>query len=170
MRKILVLLAIPFFGFSQIGTIAEKTKNMELRKGFYDFYWDNTNGKIYLVVDKLNMPFLYVNSLPAGLGSNDIGLDRGQLGDSRIVYFNRVGKKLFLTQPNLDYRAVTKDKREQKAVEQSFAQSILFNFNLLWKVIYLFFMQNVIQIPDPRSRPGIAKLSIEFERLGIIQC
>ena len=130
MRKILVLLAIPFFGFSQIGTIAEKTKNMELRKGFYDFYWDNTNGKIYLVVDKLNMPFLYVNSLPAGLGSNDIGLDRGQLGDSRIVYFNRVGKKLFLTQPNLDYRAVTNDKREQKAVEQSFAQSILFNFSI----------------------------------------
>lgn len=130
MRKILVLLIIPFFGFSQIGSIAEKTKNMELKKGFYDFYWDNTNGKIYLVVDKLNTPFLYVNSLPAGLGSNDIGLDRGQLGDSRIVYFNRVGKKLFLTQPNLDYRAVTNDKREQKAVEQSFAQSILFNFTI----------------------------------------
>jgi hypothetical protein len=130
MLKILVLLAIPFFGFSQIGTIAEKTKNMELKKGFYDFYWDNANGKIYLVVDKLNTPFLYVNSLPAGLGSNDIGLDRGQLGDSRIVYFNRVGKKIFLTQPNLDYRAVTNDKREQKAVEQSFAQSILFNFTI----------------------------------------
>jgi len=130
MRKIFVLLIIPFFGFSQIGSIAEKTKNMELRKGFYDFYWDNANGKIYLVVDKLNIPFLYVNSLPAGLGSNDIGLDRGQLGDTRIVYFNRVGKKLFLTQPNLDYRAVTKDKREQKAVEQSFAQSILFNFTI----------------------------------------
>ena len=130
MRKILVLLFIPFFGFSQAGTIAEKTKNMELRKGFYDFYWDNSNGKIYLVVDKLNTPFLYVNSLPAGLGSNDIGLDRGQLGDSRIVYFNRVGKKIFLTQPNLDYRAVTNDKREQKAVEQSFAQSILFNFTI----------------------------------------
>ena len=130
MRKILVLLFIPFFGFSQAGTIAEKTKNMELKKGFYDFYWDNSNGKIYLVVDKLNRPFLYVNSLPAGLGSNDIGLDRGQLGDSRIVYFNRVGKKIFLTQPNLDYRAVTNDKREQKAVEQSFAQSILFNFTI----------------------------------------
>jgi len=130
MRKILVLLVFPFFGFSQTGAIAEKTKNMELRKGFYDFYWDNANGKIYLVVDKLNTPFLYVNSLPAGLGSNDIGLDRGQLGDSRIVYFNRVGKKLFLTQPNLDFRAVTNDKREQKAVDQSFAQSILFNFNI----------------------------------------
>jgi len=130
MRIILMLLCFPFLLQAQNNSIAEKTKNMELRKGFYDFYWDNANGKIYLVVDKLNMPFLYVNSLPAGLGSNDIGLDRGQLGDSRIVYFNRVGKKLFLTQPNLDYRAVTNDKREQKAVEQSFAQSILFNFNI----------------------------------------
>ena len=130
MRIILMLLCFPFLLQAQNNSIAEKTKNMELRKGFYDFYWDNTNGKLYLVVDKLNMPFLYVNSLPAGLGSNDIGLDRGQLGDSRIVYFNRVGKKLFLTQPNLDYRAVTNDKREQKAVEQSFAQSILFNFNI----------------------------------------
>lgn len=131
MRKTLVLLLLlPIFAFSQNGTIAEKTKNMELKKGFYDFYWDNANGKIYLVVDKLNTPFLYVNSLPAGLGSNEIGLDRGQLGDSRIVYFNRVGKKLLLTQPNLDYRAVTNDLREQKAVDQSFAQSILFNFTI----------------------------------------
>jgi hypothetical protein len=130
MRQLLVLLAFPLLAFSQNGTIAEKTKNMELRKGFYDYYWDNANGKIYLVIDKLNTPFLYVNSLPAGLGSNDIGLDRGQLGDSRIVYFNRVGKKIFLTQPNLDYRAVTDDTREQRAVDQSFAQSILFNFTI----------------------------------------
>ena len=130
MRQLLVLLAFPLLAFSQNGTITEKTKNMELRKGFYDYYWDNANGKIYLVIDKLNTPFLYVNSLPAGLGSNDIGLDRGQLGDSRIVYFNRVGKKIFLTQPNLDYRAVTDDTREQRAVDQSFAQSILFNFTI----------------------------------------
>jgi hypothetical protein len=68
--------------------------------------------------------------LPAGLGSNDIGLDRGQIGDSRIVFFQRVGKKLLLTQPNTDYRAVTSDPREQKAVNESFAQSILFSFTI----------------------------------------
>ena len=88
MRKILVLLAFPFIAFSQTNSITEKTKHMEFRKGFFDYYWDKSNGKIYLVVDKLNTPFLYVNSLPAGLGSNDIGLDRGQLGDSRIVYLS----------------------------------------------------------------------------------
>ena len=130
MRIILMLLCFPFLLQAQNNSIAEKTKTMELRKGFYDFYWDNANGKIYLVVDKLNMPFLYVNSLPAGLGSNDIGLDRGQIGDSRIVFFQRVGKKLLLTQPNTDYRAVTSDPREQKAVNESFAQSILFSFNV----------------------------------------
>jgi hypothetical protein len=103
---------------------------MELHKGYFNYYWDAAQGKIFIAVDKLETPFLYVNSLPAGLGSNDIGLDRGQIGDSRIVYFQRVGKKLLLTQPNTDYRAVTSDPREQKAVNESFAQSILFSFTI----------------------------------------
>jgi hypothetical protein len=103
---------------------------MELRKGYFDYYWDNNNGKIYIVIDKLNTPFLYINSLPAGLGSNDIGLDRGQIGDTRIVYFNRVGKKVLLVQPNYDYRAISNDPREQKAVTESFAQSILASFTV----------------------------------------
>jgi len=110
--------------------MSEKTKNMEFRKGYFNYYWDASQGKIYLVIDKMNTSFLYVNTLPAGLGSNDIGLDRGQIGDTRIVYFNRVGKKVLLTQPNYDYRAVTNDPREQKAVSESFAQSILFSFNV----------------------------------------
>ena len=130
MRIILMLLCFPFFLQAQNNSIAEKTKTMELHKGYFNYYWDAAQGKIFLAVDKLENPFLYVNSLPAGLGSNDIGLDRGQIGDSRIVYFQRVGKKLLLTQPNTDYRAVTSDPREQKAVNESFAQSILFSFTI----------------------------------------
>ena len=130
MRIILMLLCFPFFLQAQTNSIAEKTKTMELHKGYFNYYWDAAQGKIFIAVDKLETPFLYVNSLPAGLGSNDIGLDRGQIGDSRIVYFQRVGKKLLLTQPNTDYRAVTNDPREQKAVNESFAQSILFSFTI----------------------------------------
>jgi hypothetical protein len=130
MRIILLLLCFPFFLQAQTNSIAEKTKTMELQKGYFNYYWDAAQGKIFIAVDKLETPFLYVNSLPAGLGSNDIGLDRGQIGDSRIVYFQRVGKKLLLTQPNTDYRAVTSDPREQKAVNESFAQSILFSFTI----------------------------------------
>ena len=130
MRIILILLCFPFLLQAQNNSMAEKTKTMELHKGYFNYYWDAAQGKIFLAVDKLETPFLYVNSLPAGLGSNDIGLDRGQIGDSRIVFFQRVGKKLLLTQPNTDYRAVTSDPREQKAVNESFAQSILFSFTI----------------------------------------
>jgi hypothetical protein len=131
MRKLLVaILFIPFLVQAQTNSIAEKTKNLEYHKGYFNYWWDAANGKIYLAIDKLETPFLYVNSLPAGLGSNDIGLDRGQIGGSRIVYFQRVGKKVLMTQPNYNFRAVTNDPREQKAVNESFAQSILFSFNV----------------------------------------
>jgi len=131
MRKILLaLFMIPFVLHAQSNGISEKTKNMELRKGYFNYWWDAAQGKIYMAIDKFESPFLYVNTLPAGLGSNEIGLDRGQIGGSRIVYFQRVGKKVLMTQPNYNYRAVTNDPREQKAVNESFAQSILFSFNV----------------------------------------
>ena len=131
MRKLLLaLLFVPFVIQAQTNAITEKTKNLTFHQGYFNYWWDAANGKIYIAIDKLETPFLYVNSLPAGLGSNDIGLDRGQIGGSRIVYFQRVGKKVLMTQPNYNYRAVTNDPREQKAVNESFAQSILFSFNV----------------------------------------
>lgn len=90
-------------------------------EGFFTYLWDATNGKIWLQVDKLDKEFLYVNSLPAGLGSNDIGLDRGQIGGQKIVYFNKVGKKILMVQPNYAYRASSSDSNEKKAVRESFA-------------------------------------------------
>lgn len=112
----------------KLPNIASKTEGMKKYPGYFTFYYDAPNGKIWLEVDKLNQEFLYVNSLPAGLGSNDIGLDRGQLGGERVVYFNRVGPKVMLVQPNLAYRAITSNKNEKRAVEESFAQSILWGF------------------------------------------
>jgi len=108
--------------------IADKTKNMKRYDGYFTFWWDAANGKIWLQVDKFDKEFLYVNSLPAGLGSNDIGLDRGLIGGTRIVAFNKVGKKLFLVQPNYSYRASSNDKNEQRAVKESFAQSTIGSF------------------------------------------
>jgi hypothetical protein len=108
--------------------IAEKTKSMKRYDGYFTFWWDAPNGKIWLLVDKFDKEFLYVNSLPAGLGSNDIGLDRGLIGGSRVVAFNKVGKKLFLVQPNYSYRATSADKNEQRAVKESFAQSTIASF------------------------------------------
>jgi len=124
-----VLLLLPFYTAAQkLPTIEEKTKDLRKYEGFLNFYWDENTGKIWLEVDKLETEFLYVTSLPAGLGSNDVGLDRGLLGGERIVKFSKTGRKILLIEPNYRYRAVTTDAAEQRAVEQSFAQSTLWGF------------------------------------------
>ena len=128
MRSIFIYLfcLISLCSFAQSASkMTEKTKNMKRYDGYFTYWWDATNGKIWLQVDKFNKEFLYVNSLPAGLGSNDIGLDRGLIGNTRIVSFNKVGKKLFLVQSNYNYRASSADKNEQRAVKESFAQSTI---------------------------------------------
>ncbi len=99
-------------------------------EGFFDFYWDEKTGKIYLEIDNLGEEFLYVNSLAAGVGSNDIGLDRGQLGDTRVVKFERSGPKIFLVQPNQDYRALSDNQNEVLSVEEAFAKSIVAGFKV----------------------------------------
>ncbi len=115
-------------GRQGLPTIEEKTKDLKKQEGFFNFYWDENAGKIWLEIDKVDTEVLYVTSLPAGLGSNDIGLDRGLLGGERIVKFSKVGRKLLLIEPNYSYRASSKDPAEKRAVEQSFAQSVLWGF------------------------------------------
>ena len=115
--------------FSQ-PSITEKTADMEKYEGFFTFWWDDATGKIWLEIDKPDEEFIYVNSLAAGVGSNDIGLDRNQLGNTRIVKFVRVGPKVLMIQPNYDYRASSDNELEKKSVDEAFAQSVLFGFEV----------------------------------------
>lgn len=107
-----------------------KTKGLTLHEGYFNFYYDEKEDRILLVIDKFDTEFLYVHSLPAGIGSNDIGLDRGQLGAEHVVKFDRRGPKVLLTEPNYRYRAVTDNAAERKAVEEAFAQSVLWGFRV----------------------------------------
>jgi Met-zincin/Domain of unknown function (DUF5117) len=107
-----------------------KTTSMQKFEGYFDFFYDAKRDKIFLLIDKLNEEFLYVNSLAAGIGSNDIGLDRGQLGGAKVVKFTRVGPKILLVQPNYSYRAESDNPDERKAVEQAFAQSVIWGFKV----------------------------------------
>lgn len=111
-------------------TIADKVKNMQKHEGWFTFYWDEKEGKIWLEIDRFDTEFLYVNSLPAGIGSNDIGLDRGQLGQDRVVKFSRSGNQVLLTHLNYGYRAVSNNAGERQAVEEAFAQSVLWGFKV----------------------------------------
>lgn len=106
----------------------EKQKDLESYNGYFNFHYNKSKDEIYLEVNKLNDEFLYIHSLATGLGSNDIGLDRGQIGDGVVVRFERAGNKLLLVQPNQRYRAITDNKLEKKSVAQAFAKSVLFGF------------------------------------------
>ena len=114
----------------QAQTITDKVKSMEKFPGFFTFYWDAKAGKIWLEIDKWNTEFLYVESLPAGIGSNDIGLDRGQLGSSSIVRFDRSGPRVLLVAPNYRFRANSNNVDERLAVKDAFAESTLWGFEV----------------------------------------
>ncbi len=108
--------------------IESKTSGMKRMPGFFECYFDEKQDKMYLVIDKFDTEFLYIESLTAGVGSNDIGLDRNQLGRERVVKFQRRGPKVLLTEINLNYRAISDSQAERKAVEEAFAQSVLWGF------------------------------------------
>ncbi len=121
---------IIFFSFIFLNA---NEKNVKDFIGFFNFSYDQSNDKIFLMVDKIDHEFLYVSSLATGVGSNDIGLDRGQLGSERLVKFIKRGNKLLLVQPNLYYRAETDNLSEKKSVDQAFAKSVLFGFKIIDK-------------------------------------
>ena len=130
MRKL--ILALLFLSFSTQGftQFFKDNKNITRYDGYFTFYYDNSNDKIFLEIENLGEEFLYVNALSEGIGSNDIGLDRGQLGNTRVVKFIKAGNKLLLIQPNQYYRAITNNIEEKKSVEQAFAKSILRGFRI----------------------------------------
>ncbi len=104
-------------------TIEDKTGPMRKLDGYLPMFWDEAEGRLYLEVKQLGAELLHSNGFAAGLGSNDIGLDRGALAGSRIVFFERVGPKLLLVQPNYEFRAVSQNPAEIKAVKDAFARS-----------------------------------------------
>ncbi|MBJ25477.1 MAG: peptidase [Flavobacteriaceae bacterium] len=132
-----ILFLINFsFGFSQ--KIKNKSKpnettflnNTKKNQGFFTFFIKESKNQVLLEIDEFEEDFLYINSLSTGIGNNDIGLDRGQLGQERIVFFKKMGDKIFLIQPNLKYRAVTENESEKKSVKEAFAKSVLYGFKI----------------------------------------
>ena len=136
MKKLLLFLlftGLYFNGFSQFFT--EKSgkklqKGISKLEGYFTFYYDENKDKLFLQVEDLEQDFLYVRSLSEGVGSNDIGLDRGQLGGGVVVHFKKMGNKLLLIQPNQDYRAITNNKEEKQSVKEAFAKSVLHGFEI----------------------------------------
>ena len=136
MVRILALLAAVFCGCSTL-LLAQQVsydslaRSLTRTSGFIDYFYDEAKDRILLDVPTQLGEFIYVNSLAAGVGSNDLGLDRGQLGDTRLVEFKRAGNKLLLVQPNLDYRATSDNPAERRSVAEAFASSVLAGFPIV---------------------------------------
>lgn len=125
---VLISLTVTSTASAQLPSIAEETADMEQMDGYFPLYWDEAEGKIWLEIPRFDVSFLYVVSQPAGLGSNDIGLDRTQLGGERVVHFERMGPKILLVEPNLRFRAVTDNEAERASVRDAFAESVVWGF------------------------------------------
>lgn len=128
-----LILALPVSAQEQAAadkTINARTARMQKIDGFVPLYWDAPTGKLFLEISRFNTEILYQVSLSTGLGSNPIGLDRGQLGETRIIFFERIGPKILMIEPNYAYRAISNDPSERRAVEESFARSIIWGFKV----------------------------------------
>jgi hypothetical protein len=106
------------------------TRGLRKFDGYFPLYWDTGRGKLLLEISRWDTEFLYQVSLPTGVGSNPLGLDRGQLGDTHVVRFERTGPKVLLVEANYRFRAITSDAAERRAVEESFARSVLWGFKV----------------------------------------
>src|SRR6266852_910618 len=152
-------------------TITEKVAGMQKFPGYFPFYWDAKAGKIWLEIDKWNSEFLYVESLPAGIGSNDLGLDRGQLGQSHIVRFERTGPRILLTASNYGFRANSNDADERRAVRDAFAESTLWGFEVAAEEggralvdATAFYLRDAHQIPGTLQRAQQGTFRLEPSR------
>ena len=118
MKRTLFILAIAFAAHAQ------------RQDGFIPITWDDANGKLLMEISRFGEEMIYQESLPAGVGSNPLGLDRGEMGQTHIIRFDRVGPRVLMVEPNYHFRALSNDTAEQHAVQDSFAQSILAGFKV----------------------------------------
>ena len=132
MRVYVLLASLALMAVSPVWaeTIASFTKDMQKQAGFIPVYYSSEDDKVYLQIEALDEPLLFQSSLPHGVGSNDIGLDRGQLGATRLVQFERYGNKLLLKQLNTEYRASADNPAERASIDEAFADSVIAGFTI----------------------------------------
>lgn len=119
--------------WAALPSIGEFTSDMTKKEGLIPVYYDGESDKVYLAVPTDHAEYLFQSSLPYGVGSNDIGLDRGQLGNTRLVSFEKFGNKVLLKQHNTKYRAAHGSAAEKQSIDEAFADSVIAGFTLVAK-------------------------------------
>ncbi|MBV8707237.1 MAG: zinc-dependent metalloprotease [Acidobacteriaceae bacterium] len=100
-------------------------RSLERHEGYLSFYWDAARGRVLWEIPKLNEDLLYFAGVGKGIGSVELGVDRGASYLSAVIYFERAGPRVNVVQRNLDFRALNGSPALQQGMEESFASSIL---------------------------------------------
>ena len=173
-----VVLLSPWAWSSEVDGATDSVESVLLNTqempGFIPLHWDGEEGRLYADISDVEGPFIYYNGLSHGLGSNDLGLDRGRLGDTYLVEFRKVGKKVFLAALNTKYTARSEDAQERRAVAEAFAESIIWGFAVVESspdslVIDLtdFALSDATGIADLLSARGEGSFKVDESRSAI---
>jgi hypothetical protein len=164
----------PAVELEDVNPIENFTINMQHKVGFFDFYYQIEADKVFLKIDQFDQPFLFQSSMPQGIGSNDIGLDRGQLGDTRLVKFERYGNKVLLKQLNTQYRASSFNLAEQASIDEAFADSVIAGFPVVAAddnsvvIDYTdFLLSDIHQISQRLAATDQGSYKVDLKRSGV---
>nr|WP_241664382.1 zinc-dependent metalloprotease [Ningiella ruwaisensis] len=169
--KIILLISLSLVLFS-VRANAQTT----LQEGFIDIIYDAKTDAVSLRLDKsqLEQEMIFQSSLPRGIGSNDIGLDRGQLGETRLVKFSRFGNKILLVQSNTAYRANTSNAAERLSIDEAFADSVIAGFTVSQEDAQTvqfnytdFLLSDIHGISERLNTRGQGSYAVDSSRSGI---
>jgi len=170
MQKLILAIMAFTLSYSLYGQ-SDSKKHLE---GFISLHTQEEKGKIFLEITDLEKEFLYVNSLVAGVGSNDLGLDRGQLGNTRVVEFRKAGNKILLVEKNMNYRAISENLDEVRSVQDAFAESVLWGFEITESKggkhmvdATSFYLQDAHQIAEKLTKAKQGTYKLESSRSAI---
>ena len=116
---------------TELPSIEDRISGLTAMEGFFNLYWDDGTGALFWEIDDLDTEFLYQVSMGSGLGSNPIGIDRGQLRGTYVLKAKRIGPRVLLMEPNYRFQARSDNPTEVQAVRDAFAPSVHWGFDIV---------------------------------------
>lgn len=162
-------------GEEGLPSISTYTEGMQAYPGFFPLHWDDGKGRLLLEVGRFEDPFLYMTSLSTGIGSNPLGLDRGNIQSEWVARFRRVGPRVLLQLDNPTFRAETNPTPALvRSVEESFPASTIGGFTAVaeedGRVLVdatSFFLEDAVGIAARLSAANQGTFRLEGERSAI---
>ena len=155
-------------------SIEQHTEGMTQMDGLFDLYWDNANGSLFWEISELDTEFLYQISMGSGLGSNPVGIDRGQLRGTHVLAAKRIGPRILLMEPNYGFVAQSENVSEAQAVRDAFAPSVHWGFEMVAETgervlvdATQFFLRDARGVIDQIAARGEGDFTLDASRSAI---